>query len=132
VGAENFFLFGLTAEEVLAKKRGGYHPRREVERDPELARALELIASGTFSPGDRGLFGPFVDDLLHRDPFFVLADFRAYLDCQRRVEAAWRQPASWVRSSILNTARTGRFSSDRAIREYATEIWRLPPVRVGP
>lgn len=131
VGAEHFFLFGLTAEEVLARKRDGYAPRRELEHDPELARAVELIASGAFSPGDRGLFAPFVDDLLHRDPFLVLADFRAYADCQRRVEAAWRAPSRWVRSSILNTARAGRFSSDRAIREYATQIWRLPPVHIA-
>jgi glycogen phosphorylase len=131
VGADHFFLFGLTAEEVLAKKRHGYEPRRAIEHDPELSRALELIASGAFSPGDRGLFGPLIDDLLHRDPFLVLADFRAYVDCQRLVDEAWRAPARWVRSSILNTARCGRFSSDRAIREYATEIWRLPPVRVG-
>jgi starch phosphorylase len=130
VGPENFFLFGLTAEEVLAR-RGGYDPRREIEHDPELGRVLELISSGAFSPGDRSLFAPLVDDLIHRDPFFVLADFRAYVDCQRRVDEVWRDPTRWVRSSILNTARTGRFSSDRAIREYATEIWRLPPVRVG-
>jgi starch phosphorylase len=90
-----------------------------------------MIASGAFSPGDRGLFAPFVEDLLHRDPFLVLADFRAYADCQRLVHEAWRSPTRWVRSSILNTARSGRFSSDRAIREYATEIWRLPPVHVG-
>jgi starch phosphorylase len=131
VGADHFFLFGLTAEEVLARKRDGYEPRRELERDPELARAIELIATGAFSPGDRGLFAPLVDDLLHRDPFLALADFRAYADCQRRVDAAWRAPATWVRSSILNTARTGRFSSDRSIREYATQIWRLPPVHIG-
>jgi starch phosphorylase len=131
VGPEHFFLFGLTAEEVLARKRGAYEPRRELERDPELARAIELIACGAFSPGDRGLFAPLVDDLVQRDPFLVLADFRAYTDCQRRVDEAWRSPAGWVRSSILNTARAGRFSSDRAIREYATEIWRIPPVRVG-
>jgi starch phosphorylase len=131
VGADHFFLFGLTAEEVIAKKRDGYDPRRTLEHDPELARALEMIATGAFSPGDRGLFVPFVEDLLHRDPFLVLADFRAYADCQRLVHDAWRSPARWVRSSILNTARSGRFSSDRAIREYATEIWRLPAVHVG-
>ena len=131
VGPEHFFLFGLTAEEVLAQRRGGHDPRRAIEQDPELARVLELIASGAFSPGDRGLFAPLVEDLVQRDPFFVLADFRAYVDCQRRVDEVWRDPARWVRFSILNTARTGRFSSDRAIREYATEIWRIPPVHVG-
>jgi starch phosphorylase len=131
VGADHFFLFGLTAEEVLAYRHAGYEPRREVARDSELARAIELIASGEFSPGDRGLFAPFVADLLERDPFFVLADFRSYVDCQQRVSAVWKDPARWVRSSILNTARTGRFSSDRAIHEYASEIWRIAPVTIG-
>jgi starch phosphorylase len=126
VGADQFFLFGLTAEQVIAK-RPGYRPADELA-DPELARAIELIASGEFSPGDRGLYAPLVDDLLHRDPFLVLADFRAYADCQRRVEALWRTPIAWVRSSILNTARAGRFSSDRAIREYARTIWSVPAV----
>jgi starch phosphorylase len=131
VGAEHFFLFGLTAEEVLARRRHGHAPRHELARDPELARAIDQIASGAFSQGDRGMFAPLVDDLVQRDPFFVLADFRAYVDCQRRVDAAWADPARWTRASILNTARTGRFSSDRAIREYASEIWQIPPVDIG-
>jgi starch phosphorylase len=126
VGAEHFFLFGLTAEEVAAKRRG-YRPSNELA-DDELARVIELIASGEFSPGDRTLYAPLVDDLLHRDPFLVLADFRAYADCQRAVEAVWRTPKAWLRSSILNTARAGRFSSDRAIREYARNIWNVSPV----
>ncbi|HMG21090.1 MAG TPA: glycogen/starch/alpha-glucan phosphorylase, partial [Kofleriaceae bacterium] len=107
--------------------RADYRPADELA-DPELARVIELVRSGEFSPGDRGLFAPLVDDLVHRDPFLVLADFRAYADCQRRVEAVWRTPASWLRSSILNTARAGRFSSDRAIREYARAIWSVAPV----
>jgi glycogen phosphorylase len=126
VGADQFFLFGLTAEQVTAR-RAGYRPADELA-DPELAHVIDLVASGEFSPGDRGLFAPLVDDLLHRDAFFVLADFRAYADCQRRVDALWRTPAAWLRSSILNTARAGRFSSDRAIREYAREIWNVAPV----
>jgi starch phosphorylase len=127
VGADHFFLFGLTAEQVAARRAAGYHPRDELA-DTELARVLDLIASGEFSPGDRGLYAPLVDELLHVDRFFVLADFRTYADCQRRVEDRWRDPASWLRSSILNTARGGRFSSDRAIREYARTIWNVPPV----
>jgi starch phosphorylase len=126
VGHDQFFLFGLTAEQVLAR-RASYRPSDELA-DPELARVMELLASGEFSPGDRTLYAPLVDDLLHRDPFFVLADFRAYVDCQRRVEALWRTPAAWLQSSILNTARAGRFSSDRSIREYAREIWNIAPV----
>ena len=132
VGPDQFFLFGLTAEQVRAR-RPGYRPSDELA-DGELARVIELIASGEFAPGDRTLYAPLVDDLLHRDPFFVLADFRAYTDCQRRVEALWLTPAAWLRASILNTARTGRFSSDRAIHEYAREIWNVAPVssRLGP
>jgi starch phosphorylase len=126
VGADQFFLFGLTAEQVMAKRQG-YRPADELA-DPELARAIELVASGEFSPGDRGLYAPLVEDLLQRDPFLVLADFRAYAECQRRVEALWHTPSAWLRSSILNTARAGRFSSDRSIREYARTIWRVQPV----
>jgi glycogen phosphorylase len=125
VGADHFFLFGLTAEEVLAKKREGYRPRDVLDRDRELAYALELIGSGLFSRGDRSLYAPLVDDLVERDPFLVLADFRAYAEAQRRVATAWRDPASWTRSSILNVARASYFSSDRSIREYATKIWRV-------
>jgi len=130
VGPDQFFLFGLTAEQVAAK-RAGYRPSAELA-DDELARVIELVASGEFSPGDRTLYAPLVDDLLHRDPFLVLADFRAYADCQRRVEALWRTPAAWLRASILNTARAGRFSSDRAVREYAREIWKVTPVPSRP
>ncbi len=123
VGAEQFFLFGLTAEQVQAKKHAGYHPRDV--HDDELAHAIDLIASGAFSRGDRGMFAPLVHDLRERDPFLVCADFRAYADAQREVARAWRTPATWIRSSILNVARAGRFSSDRAIREYARTIWNV-------
>ena len=122
VGADHFFLFGLTAEEVIAKKRAGGSPRSALG-DRELANAIEMIASGAFSRGDRDLFAPLVHDLVERDPFLVLADFRAYADAHARVAAAWRTPTAWVRSSILNVARAGRFSSDRSIREYAAQIW---------
>ncbi len=125
VGHDNFFLFGLTAAEVAAKKHAGYNPDDEVVRDPELGRALELIASGAFSPGDRELFVPLVNDLLHRDPFLVLADFTSYVKCQEAVDRAWRKPAAWTHASILNTARAGYFSSDRAISEYAKTIWHV-------
>jgi glycogen phosphorylase len=127
-GDDNFFLFGLTAEEVTERKRTGYRPYTHLDGDPELARVIDLIASGAFSPGDRGMFAPLVDDLAHRDPFLVLADFRAYLDAQRQVDTAWKNRAGWTRSSILNTARGGKFSSDRSIAEYAKHIWRVAPV----
>ncbi len=129
VGPEEFFLFGLTADEVADRKASGYRPRDELAKDPELARAIELIATGAFSPGERGLFAPLVQELLEVDRFLVLADFRAYVDCQKRVDKAWRDPRAWVRSSILNSARAGRFSSDRSIAEYAKKIWRVSPVR---
>ncbi len=125
VGIENFFLFGLTAEQVLAKKRGGYTPRDVIARDPELANVIELIKNGAFSRGDRDMFSSLVGDLVERDPFLVLADFRAYSEAQALVADAWRSPAAWTRASILNVARAGYFSSDRSIREYAKNIWRV-------
>ncbi|NVB77751.1 MAG: glycogen/starch/alpha-glucan phosphorylase [Kofleriaceae bacterium] len=125
VGAEHFFLFGLTADEVLERKRRGYYPRDVLARDEELRAAIDLIAGGAFSRGDRAMFAPLVADLVERDPFLVLADFRAYADAQEDVAVAWRSPASWVKSSILNVARAGYFSSDRSIREYAQTIWNV-------
>jgi starch phosphorylase len=130
VGAENFFLFGLTVDEVERIRREGYRPSDRRDADPELADALEAIASGAFSRGDRDLFRPLVDGLLGHDPYFVLADFRAYVDAQREVETAWRDVERWTRASILNTARMGFFSSDRSIRDYARDIWRVVPVPV--
>jgi starch phosphorylase len=123
VGAEHFFLFGMTAEEVIERKRAGYHPS-QVD-DAELHRVLDLIAEGAFSRGDREMFAPLVRDLRERDPFLVCADFRSYANCQRRVAELWRTPKTWVASSIINSARAGVFSSDRAIREYAKTIWHV-------
>jgi glycogen phosphorylase len=125
VGAEHFFLFGLTAEEVMGKKRSGYVPRSVLAGDSELANVIELISGGAFSRGDKSMFASLVSDLVERDPFLVLADFRAYSDAQQRVAQAWRTPAAWAKASILNTARAGYFSSDRSIREYAEKIWRV-------
>jgi glycogen phosphorylase len=129
VGADDFFLFGLTTEEVAARRRG-YDPRAEVARDPELAAVLAAIARGDYSPDDRGLFAPLIDQLRGHDPFLVLADFRAYVDCQARVDARWLDADDWTRASIRNVARCGRFSSDRAIREYAERIWKVAPVPI--
>jgi len=130
VGSENFFLFGLTAAEVKALQAGGYRPMDGVERDPELRAVLELIASGHFSGGDTELFRPLIDNLISSDPFMVLADFRAYADCQQRVAAAYANRAEWARMSILNCARSGYFSSDRTIAEYSRDIWRAPAVPI--
>jgi len=130
VGADQFFLFGMTAEEVVARKRAGYRPRDVIDADPELGRVIGRLADGSLARGDRNLFAPLVNNLVEHDPFLVLADFRAYVDCQRRVAAAWGDPDGWTRSSILNTARAGRFSSDRSIRDYAAKIWGVAPVDV--
>jgi starch phosphorylase len=122
-GADNFFLFGLTAPEVERIKHEGYRPMQYVERNPELGAVLELVNSGHFSRGDREVFRPLFENLIQSDPFLVLADFAAYVACQERVSDAWHAPDHWTRMSILNTARSGKFSSDRSIREYCNEIW---------
>jgi starch phosphorylase len=129
VGAENFFLFGMTTPEVEAR-RGGYHPRQVLAEDPELDALLEQIASGRFCPSDPGLFSDLVQTLRDHDPYMVLADFRSYVECQRAVERVWRDPDGWTRASILNVAGMGRFSSDRSIRDYAARIWKVTPVPV--
>jgi starch phosphorylase len=128
VGHENFFLFGLTAEEVERLKAEDYTPRRIYESNPELREAIDLISSGFFSNGDRGLFCPLVDSLLTRDDYMLLADYQAYLDCQQRVSHAYSDQNAWTRMSILNSARAGRFSSDRSIREYCRDIWNVRPI----
>ncbi len=129
-GAENFFLFGMTAEEVARVKAGGYRPEQVLEADAEAAEAMRLIEAGHFSGGDTEVFRPLVDNLRHHDPFLVLADFAGYVSCQKRVGAAWTDSERWTRMAILNTARSGKFSSDRAIREYCDEIWNVAAVRV--
>ena len=127
VGPENFFLFGLDAPGVARVRAEGYDPRRRYDEDAELREVLDAIGSGTFSGGDADAFRPIVDSLLDRDPFMVLEDFRAYVECQDRVAKAYCDPESWTRMSILNTARSGRFSSDRSIRDYCERIWNVRP-----
>jgi starch phosphorylase len=129
-GADNFFLFGLTAEEVERLKREGYRPADYVEGNAELRAALELIGTGHFSRGDAEVFRPLVENLTQSDPFLVLADYAAYVACQEQVSTAWKDANNWTRMSILNTARSGEFSSDRAIGEYCEEIWNVQPVTV--
>jgi len=128
VGHENFFLFGLTADEVLAQKARGYRPRDIYETNPALREAIDLIAGGLFSNGESGLFQPLVDSLLDHDEYMLLADYQSYIDCQQRVSDAYRDQASWARMSILNSARVGRFSSDRSIREYCNSVWDVSPI----
>jgi starch phosphorylase len=128
VGHENFFLFGLTAGEVEQTRARGYDPRSVYENNSELRETLDLIRDGAFSNGDRDLFRPLVDSLLYRDDYMLLADYQAYVDCQQRVQEAYRDRAKWTRMSILNSARVGRFSSDRSIREYCRDIWHVTPL----
>ena len=127
VGPENFFLFGLTADEVIRLKSDRYVPRSFYDSNPELREAIDLVAGGFFSNGDRELFRPLVDSLMDRDDYMLLADYQAYVDCQRRVSHAYLDQDNWTRMSILNTARVGRFSSDRSIREYCRDIWLVTP-----
>jgi starch phosphorylase len=131
VGAENFFLFGLTADQVRELKARGYRPREYYERNAELREVLDFIASGALASGDASLFRPLVENLLHDDPFLVLADYEAYLQCQEQVSALWRDPQAWTRKSILNVARMGKFSSDRSIREYCDLVWKVKPISVA-
>jgi starch phosphorylase len=130
VGEENFFLFGLATEEVRKLRAEGYRPVDIYDQNTELHEAIELLRSGFFSRGDRTLFEGLVKSLLERDDFMLLADFQSYIDCQSRVSAAYKDSNQWTRMSILNTARMGKFSSDRAIREYCEDIWKIKPVRV--
>ena len=129
-GPENFFLFGLTVDEVHQLKSQGYHPRDYVSRNAELAAALALISEGRFSHGDTEVFAPLVSNLVDHDPFLVLADYGDYIRCQDEVGRTWQQPEVWTRKSILNSARSGKFSSDRAIAEYCDEIWDVHRVTV--
>jgi starch phosphorylase len=131
VGEENFFLFGLSDAQVEQLRRDGYRAADFAAGNGELRDALDLIASGHFSRGDRDMFRPLVDNLLHADPFFVLADYADYVACQERVNDAWHDVRRWTRMSILNTARSGKFSSDRAIGEYCNEIWKISPMSVA-
>jgi starch phosphorylase len=128
VGAENFFLFGLTTDEVVALKHRGYRPQDYLNGD--LAEAIDLIRSGFFSRGDPELFRPLIDGLVYHDPYLAFADFASYAQCQESVSAAYRDPDRWTRMSVLNAARSGKFSSDRTIKEYCVDIWKAPPVPV--
>ncbi len=123
VGAENFFLFGKTAEEISTLQQEGYRPWELISSMPELGDVLRLIEQGHFSNGDGDLFRPLLQNLTGRDPFFVLADFNDYLRAQGEVDRAWADRGRWNRMSLLNSARSGFFSSDRSIREYAERIW---------
>ncbi len=130
VGAENFFLFGMNAQEVVTLKAHGYRPADHYAANPRLREVIDLIRSGFFSRGDTELFKPLVDNLMYYDPYMVFADFQSYLDCQAEASEVYRDRERWTRMSILNTARSGKFSSDRTIREYCAEIWHAKSVPI--
>ena len=132
VGAENFFLFGLTVEQIRELKLRGYRPSEVPKNNPSLKEILDFIGSGALAGGDRNLFHPLLDRLLYEDPFFVLADYQAYADCQERVSVLWRDQRAWTHKAILNVARMGKFSSGRSIRDYCEQVWRVKPVKVPP
>ena len=130
VGAENFFLFGLTASQVEQHKREGYNPHALYESNEQLREVLDALTSGEFSRGDNGLFQPLFNSLLTSDEYMLLADYQSYVDCQDRVSQAYTNQDAWTRMSILNVARIGKFSSDRSIRDYSSDIWKTWPVTI--
>ena len=123
VGKENFFLFGLTVDEVMSKKAAGYNSFQYYESNPVLKKVIDQISGGYFSDGDTSIFKPLVDHLLWSDEYMVMADFQSYVDCQAKVSEAYLDKDNWARMSILNVARSGKFSSDRSIADYARDIW---------
>jgi starch phosphorylase len=130
VGAENFFLFGLSTPEVYALKAQGYRPIDYYNANQGLRDVIDLIRGGFFSRGDTELFKPLIDDLMSQDPYMLFADFQSYVDCQNAVSLAYADTEHWTRMSILNTARSGKFSSDRTIREYCADIWNTSAVPI--
>jgi starch phosphorylase len=130
VGAENFFLFGLTSSEVVQRRHDGYDPRAIYEANADLHDVLDALSSGEFSHGDKRLFEPLVNSLLTGDEYMLLADYQSYIDMQEQVSQAYVDPERWTRMSILNVARIGKFSSDRAIRDYCADIWKTWPVKI--
>ena len=128
VGAENFFLFGLNADDVQRMKSQGYRPREFYGHNPRLRLVLDSMISGQFSNGDTELFRPIYDSLLNNDDFLLLADYQSYVDCQDQVAAVYQDQETWTRMAVLNVARIGKFSSDRSIREYCEKIWDAKPL----
>jgi len=132
VGEENFFLFGATAAEIRQLKAAGYHPGDCLNQDEELHQVIDALRAGVFSNGDTELFRPLVDSLLLHDEYMLLHDYRSYISCQEKVSRHYADRDAWLRSSILNTARMGKFSSDRSIRQYCDEVWKVKPVPASP
>ena len=130
VGPENIFIFGLTVEEVTALVKRGYKPQDFYNANDELRAVVDWVGSNYFTPDEPGCLNMLRDNLIHSDPFLALADFQAYSDAHKKVDVAFKDRTHWAKMAILNTARMGKFSSDRTIAQYASEIWKLNPVRV--
>ncbi|NVO07652.1 MAG: glycogen/starch/alpha-glucan phosphorylase, partial [Rhodoferax sp.] len=132
VGADNIFIFGLSTDEVAHLRASGYRSTDYYQSNSELKEVIDMVGGGYFSPDEPGRFKPIVDNLLqHGDHYLLLADYASYIQAQKRVEAAYREPRQWLRKSILNVANMGKFSSDRTILQYAQQIWHAKPVTVG-
>lgn len=130
VGPENFFLFGLTEDQVIELKSSGYNPMERYQSNPQLRDAIDRIASGFFSKGNANLFKPLIDRLLYHDDYLLFADYPSYIDCQEKIGQTFKNQEKWTRMSILNVARIGKFSSDRSIMEYCNEIWNVKPIPI--
>ncbi len=131
IGMENMFIFGMNAQEVVELKQKGYNPRDYYNNDPELRRVIDAVATDMFSPKEKGIFLPIVNSLLDMgDVYCIMADFQAYLDAQLRIDQLWQNRYAWAEKAIINIARIGKFSSDRAIKEYAEDIWHIKPVQL--
>ncbi|MBN2270224.1 MAG: glycogen/starch/alpha-glucan phosphorylase [Sedimentisphaerales bacterium] len=130
VGSDNFFLFGLTVDQVRELKACGYNPRHIYEQDAVLREVLDFVTSDALTGGDKNLFQPLIDNLLRSDPFLVLADYRPYVEGQAHVSTLWNDPQTWTRRSIINVARMGKFSSDRSIHDYCRQVWQVQPMHV--
>ena len=128
VGAENFFLSGMTVDEVEELYANDYDPAKYYEADPRLKQAIELVANGTFSNGDRNAYAPLVADWLTKDWFMTFADFSAYADIQAEIEKLYKDPLEWNRKALLNVANSGYFSSDRSMEDYLERIWHTGPL----
>jgi glycogen phosphorylase len=130
VGQENIFIFGLKTPEIKELQMSGYRSRDYYERCPELKAAIDAVYHGMFSGNEGDIFRPLMDSLMNQDPYMVMADFESYAKCQEAVSAAYRNQAEWWRKSILNVANMGKFSSDRAVHQYADKIWGIKPLKI--
>jgi len=131
VGEDNIFIFGMTVEEVSELSKKGYDPQEYLKKNEELRAVVDWVGSNYFTPDEPpGALTMLRDNFYHSDPFLCLPDFESYSECQKKVDAAFREKSRWSKMAILNTARMGRFSSDRTIKEYARDIWKVEPVRI--